>query len=234
MASVDGLPCQLDTPTLSPAGLSGHTSGSALDERTFDFRRGTSRWGHALHAGTWHEVEPRTVTSGHLWWRRETPVAGRASVMVHATPSPRVGDRLLMSGASGADWDLLIVDVRPCWDPRDMFTLTLEFDQDPIAKATSSPAQVPGDSLHEPNTELPAEESGLTVFPHDNSASAAARREPTEDNPANCPSCRGAGYVVRPDAGLDEAGDPLPDECPTCCLTALQAQAPDTQHGSQS
>jgi hypothetical protein len=77
---------------------------------------------------TWREAPERVETKGHLWWRREVGRYGRASVMVHCTPAPQIGDRLVFNGKRGPR-NVGIVDVEPCGDPRDMFTLTLEFDR---------------------------------------------------------------------------------------------------------
>jgi hypothetical protein len=90
--------------------------------RTFDFRPGTKRWGHALHAETWREAPPRVT--GHLWWRKSIP---RVSFMVHAWPPPRPNDLVLYRGSlSDEDKTAVIVEVKPCFDPRDMFTLVVE------------------------------------------------------------------------------------------------------------
>jgi hypothetical protein len=113
------------------SGLRDSEAEPSAPVRTFDFRAGTNRWGYAMHAWTWKEAESR-------WNRKVTrELAKRATVMVHATPSPKPGDRLLMDGQSGKSWDLLIAEVAPCWNPRDMFTLTLEFDRPPLSVAPS-------------------------------------------------------------------------------------------------
>lgn len=85
-----------------------------------DHRSGTNRWGHALHAPTWHEEAPRVT--GHLWWKRSFR---RTSVMIHSSDDPVPGDTLLYT-AAGGDRAATIVDVQPCFDPRDMFKLVFE------------------------------------------------------------------------------------------------------------
>lgn len=94
----------------------------AREPIVFDFRPGTGRWGHALHTETWSEAPPRLT--GPLWRRKAIP---RVSVMVHATPDPEPGDKVLYTGSkSDADRTAIVVDVDYCSGVRDMFTLTLE------------------------------------------------------------------------------------------------------------
>lgn len=102
--------------------------GEGSEPLVFDFRQGRGGWGHAIHSGSWRPIPATEVTTGYLWWRKTVRTPDRVSVMVHAQRCPEQGDRLLMSGQSGRDWNLRIVGVEPCWDPRDMFTLTLEDD----------------------------------------------------------------------------------------------------------
>lgn len=89
--------------------------------KVHDFRTGENGWGHKIHAGTFREVAPRVT--GRWWWRKETP---RTSVMVHTSGDPQEGDTLLYTGHDNAERRMTIVEVKPCWDPRDMFTLILE------------------------------------------------------------------------------------------------------------
>lgn len=81
---------------------------------TFDFRSGKTGWGHVMHTSTWRVVDDTQV-----------------EVMVHCSPLPYEGDRVLMTGKSGQDWNVKIAKVEPCYDPRDMYTLTLEDDSEP-------------------------------------------------------------------------------------------------------
>jgi hypothetical protein len=115
----------------------------AESSHVFDYRQGKGGWGHAIHSITWRPIPARSTTTGRLWWKKTVTTPERVSVMVHAQRWPREGDRLLMSGKSGADWNLKIVDVEPCGNPRDMFTVTLE--DDGAARATG-PASPQGDS----------------------------------------------------------------------------------------
>lgn len=73
-----------------------------------------------MHGWTWAEA-PSRVT-GHLWWRKKTE---RISVMVHCSPSPRIGDYALYNTKSG-ERRAIVADIEYCGDPRDMFTLILE------------------------------------------------------------------------------------------------------------
>lgn len=90
-----------------------------MSEREIDFRKGS--WGHAMHGGTWGEAPPRIT--GHLWWRKKVE---RVSVMVHCSPSPEIGDTVIYATKSNVERRAVIADIECCYDPRDMFTLTLE------------------------------------------------------------------------------------------------------------
>jgi hypothetical protein len=114
-----------------PLSVGEAVRAGAQGPRVHDFRQGCNGWGHRLHASTWRALPPRTITTGRLWWRKTAPLPDQVSVMVHCSAWPEVGDRLLMTGESGKDWNLLIAGVEPCWNPRDMFTLTLEDDGSP-------------------------------------------------------------------------------------------------------
>lgn len=85
-----------------------------------DFRIGRNGWGHSIHASTFREERPRVT--GYLWWRRSYP---RFSVMVH-TQDPRVGDTIIYTAPDRTDRWATIAEIKPCHDPRDMFTLVLE------------------------------------------------------------------------------------------------------------
>lgn len=87
--------------------------------RQIDFR--TGGWGHALHGSTWHAIKPRS--EGHFWWKKKTE---RVSVMCHTQVYPKAGDTVLFTAKSGVERTALIVEVQPCRDPHDMFTLILE------------------------------------------------------------------------------------------------------------
>lgn len=90
--------------------------------RVIDFRRGG--WGHTMHGWTWKVIEPRYVVTDSFW-KRTTTQHPRVSVMVH-TPRVSEGDTVIYTGQSGNDREATVAEVRPCWDPRDMFTLILE------------------------------------------------------------------------------------------------------------
>lgn len=93
------------------------------DVRTFDFRSGKNGWGHAIHGSTFGPAPSRFESQGWFKPKREVP---RASVMVHCSPDPREGDIVLFSGQSGLERRCVVVGVESCWNPRDMFTITLE------------------------------------------------------------------------------------------------------------
>jgi len=97
--------------------------------RTFDFRPGKSGWGHNLHASTFRSAPPRVVKRG--WFKKPLKVE-RVSVMVHCE-SPRRGDTVIYEAKSGLVRRCEIVDIKPCRDPHDMFTLTLEEKASPAA-----------------------------------------------------------------------------------------------------
>lgn len=90
------------------------------EPRTFDFRLGRNGYGHQIHSGTFRAAAPRV--EGHLWWRKKTD---RVEVMAHCQ-SPREGDFVLYTTKSGKVRRCVIVEVQPCGDPRDMYTLILE------------------------------------------------------------------------------------------------------------
>lgn len=109
--------------------------------RTYDFRAGKTGWGHALHSFTWKDAPSRYERRGFL--RRRVEVAKRITVAVHTSPMPRTGDRALITGASGRDWNMAVVAVEPFGDPRDMHRLTLEFDRPPEPEVEAAPTRAP-------------------------------------------------------------------------------------------
>jgi hypothetical protein len=86
-----------------------------------DFRGArSSMWGHSMHAWTMREITPKG------WWQKfkdRRCGAYRMSVMVHHSPAPQVGDLLAWSRKEGGEIVAPITAVKPCGDPRDMFTL---------------------------------------------------------------------------------------------------------------
>ncbi|AFU86667.1 hypothetical protein D869_gp247 [Caulobacter phage CcrRogue] len=90
--------------------------------RTFDFRPGKQGWGHAMHSSTFSVAKPRLVKRG---WFRKPLVIERISVMVHCQ-GPRLGDFVIYLTQSERIRTCVIVDIIPCGDPRDMYTLILE------------------------------------------------------------------------------------------------------------
>lgn len=84
-----------------------------------DFR--SPRWGLKIYASTWRRMPPRVERVG---WLRKKVEHTRYSLMVHV-PCVSVGDEIVYSG-HGGDRTASVVEVKPCRDPRDMFTLTLE------------------------------------------------------------------------------------------------------------
>lgn len=91
---------------------------------THDYRAGRSMWGHALHADLWRDEPPRIKRSGFLWLRKT--VYPRAVVPVHSQVPPQVGDFVLFSGKSGLERRWRVVEVRPYWNPDDMYGVVLE------------------------------------------------------------------------------------------------------------
>lgn len=90
--------------------------------RTFDFRPGKQGWGHAMHGSTFRVAEPRVVKRGLF---KKPLKVERVSVMVHCQ-GPRLGDTVIYEAQSGKIRTCEIVEIDPCFNPRDMFTLTLE------------------------------------------------------------------------------------------------------------
>jgi hypothetical protein len=83
-------------------------------------------WGHALHGSTMREVK---MPKHSLWkdliqrirdWKQK---ARYRSVMVHSMQYPLSGDKLKYEASRGII-EAEIVDVDPCRNPSDMFTLT--------------------------------------------------------------------------------------------------------------
>ena len=68
----------------------------------------SSRWGHALHEGTWRALDD-----------------ARASFMVHCSPTPRPGDRAVYLTESGPK-TVEILEVEHARNVHDMFTLTVK------------------------------------------------------------------------------------------------------------
>ena len=95
-----------------------------MNSLTIDFTK--SQWGHALHDMTWREHK-------QTWWSRLVdaflgyPKRDIYSVMVHSTETPRQG-MLIKYRVKGGTVYARILKVRPCGDPRDMYTLVIERD----------------------------------------------------------------------------------------------------------
>jgi hypothetical protein len=104
------------------------TTGGVVRPYVHDYRNGKTGWGHAIHSGIWQIIPANTVTTGRLWWRKTATTPERIRTMIHAQKWPEPGDRLLMTGGSGKEWNLRIAEVEPCGNPRDMFAVVLEDD----------------------------------------------------------------------------------------------------------
>lgn len=87
--------------------------------KTFDFRTGRNNWGHALHGSTM-----RAVNAPSFWWKVKDWAQGasRYAFLVHCTPTPREGDRIVWSSENGQR-SATVYDVRHLMDPRDMSEL---------------------------------------------------------------------------------------------------------------
>lgn len=89
-------------------------------------------WGHAIHGMTFAEAPPpeppRQSLLAKLFPRKgapKAPPARRYGVMVHTSGNPEMGD-LIRYRAEGGVCEGIIYRVKPCWNPRDMFTLFFE------------------------------------------------------------------------------------------------------------
>ena len=79
-------------------------------------------WGHAIHGHTMQDVK-----NYRSWLHRLIDkIKGqyRKSVMVHSIKYPRKGDTIIYKVSNGIR-EAKIYDVKPCGNPRDMFTLFL-------------------------------------------------------------------------------------------------------------
>lgn len=80
-------------------------------------------WGHAFHGGTWSEIkDPRPI------WKRFRQ-SKFVSVIVHSSHYPKKGNYVRYKSSNGNSI-ARIFDYKPCMDPADMFTLTLQFDKE--------------------------------------------------------------------------------------------------------
>lgn len=84
-----------------------------MSNQVHDFRRGM--WGHALHASTFYPVKQTR-------WQKLKRAAQEFTVMVHCSPTPEIGDSMIYGAADG-DRTGEITGVKPCGNPRDMYTL---------------------------------------------------------------------------------------------------------------
>ena len=75
-----------------------------------------------MHASTWRALPDREERRG---WPHKPIRHPRVSVMVHVHAVTE-GDEVIYTGESGFDRIATVVEVRPCWAPRDMFKLILE------------------------------------------------------------------------------------------------------------
>lgn len=101
------------------------TSSGGPVPKVLDFTVG-SRWGRALHSAGMHSVEPKTRRERFTDWCQS---AVRYSVMCHYPECPQVGDTVVWEAAKHfirAE----IIHVKPCYDPRDMYTLTVRVTPD--------------------------------------------------------------------------------------------------------
>ena len=69
---------------------------------------------------TMHEVLPQGFLQKFKDWKAK---GTRVSVMVHHTPAPQVGDSIAWLRKEGGEIIAPLIDVKPCGDPRDMFTV---------------------------------------------------------------------------------------------------------------
>ena len=79
-------------------------------------------WGHAIHGSTMHDVNNYGSWLARLADKIKKQY--RKSVMVHSSVYPRKGDVIKYKVATGVR-EAEIYDVKPCFDPPDMFTLYL-------------------------------------------------------------------------------------------------------------
>jgi hypothetical protein len=107
------------------------------DGRLHDFRTGCQYWGHAIHGMTLRQVKPAGLIQRLIDCRRK---AVRMSVMVHCSPSPRIGDRMAWTWNGGRDIVAPIIAVDPCVNPRDMFSITVYVTPD--CEKASLPGQI--------------------------------------------------------------------------------------------
>lgn len=105
-----------------------------------DFRTGKNGWGHRLHTGTWRSLgRPRRA-----WWdfaarsRDRRDDARQHSFMIHAQGRVAVGMKVLWTAADG-DVIGTIVEVDPCGNPRDMYSVVVEVRVNDL-RATMTPA----------------------------------------------------------------------------------------------
>jgi hypothetical protein len=86
--------------------------------KEIDFTRPT--WGHALHPGTVHSIDTRSYFQRLLNYKPK-PVY---SVMCHCRLCPQIGDSIRFNSKDG-EGRAKILEVIPCGDPNDMFTLEI-------------------------------------------------------------------------------------------------------------
>lgn len=86
---------------------------------------GYNGWGHALHGWTMRECEAPSVSGLSKLRQKQRDKKQQAryrSVMVHCRQYPKIGDKLKYDAERGII-EAEIVQVEPCHNPHDMFTL---------------------------------------------------------------------------------------------------------------
>ena len=100
-------------------------SDKALNRTTpIDFTK--SFWGHAIHADTWHEV--KDYGPWFQRWKDKRAGRKRYSVMVHVSPTPKIGQQIKYRTENGERL-AQIYNIDYCRDPKDMFKLHIFTEQ---------------------------------------------------------------------------------------------------------